>query len=184
MPDSESWRPVQEVVASSFFVPVPVFGRKCRVDMENEFIAQGRPVDLAHVVDFIEAVCNRAGVKSEVCPDLQLAVEEACTNVIKHAYEGLGGEFSVRFQTSARDVVITVHDHGRSFDPTRVSKPDFAVPLEDRPVGGLGLHLIQRLMDEISFTFSATEGNTLVMVKKGCIPQPVPGDPARRENDG
>ena len=67
------------------------------------------------------------------------------------------------------DVTITIHDQGRAFDPTSVPEPDLCCPLEERPLGGLGLHLMQKLMDEVRFTFSPEEGNTIVMVKRRIV---------------
>jgi anti-sigma regulatory factor (Ser/Thr protein kinase) len=135
----------------------------------NECVFTGRIADLPAVGDFIAAACAAAHVGMDVCPDLQLATEEACSNVINHAYAGAGGEFCVRFEARGPDAVITIHDHGKAFDPTVVPRPNLAAPLEERPLGGLGLHLMHRLMDEVVFTFSADGGNTLVMVKRGVV---------------
>ncbi len=129
----------------------------------------GRKADLARVIDFIELSCARAGVTPAASFDLQLATEEACANVIQHAYNGTGGQFEVHFDTRDRDVLIRIHDYGRAFDPNSITQPDLASPLEERPLGGLGLHLIKNLMDEIRFTFSPEEGNTVTMVKRGIV---------------
>jgi serine/threonine-protein kinase RsbW len=128
---------------------------------------------LTHVAEFVEKACEQAGVTPAAQFDIQLAVEEACCNVIEHAYEGDGGKFSVRFETRGPDVVITVCDWGRPFNPNEVASPDLGVPLEERPVGGLGLHLMRQLMDEVRFTFSET-GNQLEMVKRGILAERAP----------
>jgi|BarGraNGADG00212_2_1021979.scaffolds.fasta_scaffold06369_2 anti-sigma regulatory factor (Ser/Thr protein kinase) len=135
----------------------------------DDLVLPGRPGDLALVIDFIEQACTRAGVDPAAWSDLQLATEEACANVIEHAYREAEGQFEVRFDTRGLDVSITIHDHGHSFDPTSVPEPDLIGPLEERPLGGLGLHLMQKVMDEIRFTFSPEEGNTVVMVKRGIV---------------
>jgi anti-sigma regulatory factor (Ser/Thr protein kinase) len=135
----------------------------------DDLVLPGRPADLALVIDFIEQACTRAGVDPAAWFDLQLATEEACANVIEHAYQETGGEFAIGFDARGKDVSITIHDHGRAFDPTSVPEPDLNAPLEERPLGGLGLHLMQKLMDEIRFSFSPEEGNTVVMVKRGIV---------------
>ena len=98
-------------------------------------------------------------------------MEEACCNVIEHAYDGRGGQFVICFASpTSADIEITVHDHGRPFrSAARSLRPNVDLPLEERPIGGLGLHLMYQLMDEVQFSFSA-DGNTLVMVKRDAVP--------------
>lgn len=124
--------------------------------------------DLPKIFAFVEQACEDAQVAPDLRFDLQLAVEEACCNVIEHAYGGTGGEFTVRFASQDQDVVITLHDRGRPFAPGEIARPDLTLPLEQRPIGGLGLHIIYQLMDDVRFTF-AEDGNTLVMVKRNAI---------------
>jgi anti-sigma regulatory factor (Ser/Thr protein kinase) len=135
---------------------------------QHELLARGSMADLPEVIAFIDQCATQARVDAAVRFDLQLAVEEACANVIEHAYGGKGGDFQVRFEASEHDVTITVHDHGRPFTPGDVSEPNLTLPLEERRIGGLGLYLMRRLMDEVRFSF-AEDGNTLVMVKHDVI---------------
>lgn len=135
-------------------------------DFESECCLDGRIADLAYLHGFVDDACQRAQVDPAAWFDLNLAVEEACANVIEHAYCGMGGELMVRFRARGPDVLITVTDHGEPFDPATVTLPDLRIPLENRPVGGLGLFLMQQLMDDVRFTFSA-DGNKLEMVKRG-----------------
>ena len=130
----------------------------------------GTMADLARIGAFIEEACAQAHIDPAARFDLMMAVDEACSNIFEHAYNGLAGEVTLRFETRGRDVVITVRDHGRAFDPDGVPPPDMALPLEERPIGGLGLHLMRQLMDDISFTFSPEHGNILVMAKHGVAP--------------
>lgn len=124
--------------------------------------------DLPKVFTFVEEACRDAPVDPQLCFDLQLAVEEACCNVIEHAYDGAGGEFTLCFAVEGRSVVLTLHDHGRPFKPSEIMPPDLTLPLEDRPIGGLGLYIIYQLMDDVQFSFT-DDGNTLVMVKRNAI---------------
>ena len=134
----------------------------------RELTVPGRAADLPVVLDFVETVCAGAGVRAELWFDLQLAVEEACANVIEHAYGGKGGDLVITFTARERDVVITVLDHGRPFAPEQVVATDMSVPLTQRRIGGLGLHLMHQLMDEVHFDF-AEGSNTLVMVKHDAL---------------
>lgn len=138
----------------------------------RELTVPGRVADLPDVLTFIENVCEEAGVRPELWFDLQLAVEEACANVIEHAYGGQGGDLMITFATRGRDVVLTVWDHGRPFAPEKVAPPDMSLPLTQRGIGGLGMHLMYHLMDEVRFDF-AESGNSLVMVKRDALEVPL-----------
>lgn len=127
-----------------------------------------QPAVLPDVLAFVEEACAAACVAPELLFDLQLAVEEACSNVIEHAYRGASGTFDLSFIAEDGDITFVLHDHGRPFDPGAVPGPDPTLPLEKRPIGGLGLHLIHQLMDDVRFTFDAA-GNTLVLVKRDAI---------------
>ncbi len=137
--------------------------------LKRELTVPGASADLSRITDFVEEASEQAHVASAVCFDLQLAVEEACCNVIEHAYGGGGGAFTVTFETQGRDVVITLRDRGQPFDPIAVAAPDLDKPLQERPIGGLGMFLMYRLMDDVRFTFD-DDGNTLVMVKRDALP--------------
>lgn len=123
---------------------------------------------LPDVLAFIEEACAAAGVNPALFFDLQLATEEACSNVIEHAYRGTRGVFRLTFAVEDRDVIITLYDQGQPFDPQSVARPNPSLPLSKRPIGGLGLHLIYQLMDDVRFAFDAT-GNTLVLMKRNAI---------------
>lgn len=134
----------------------------------RELALDATMADLPAILSFVETACLDAAVNPDLVFDLQLAVEEACSNVIEHAYHGQGGHLRVLFEAADNDVVITLHDQGQAFDPTRVAAPNTALPLSKRPVGGLGLHLMRTLMDEVRFAF-APDRNTLVMIKRNAI---------------
>jgi serine/threonine-protein kinase RsbW len=149
----------------------------------RELSVSGRVADLPDVLAFVEAACEAATVRPELWFDLKLAVDEACANVIEHAYAGRGGDLVITFEARDRDVVLTVRDHGRPFVPEMVVAPDISLPLAQRRIGGLGLHLMYQLMDEVQFDF-AEGGNTLVMVKRDALEASLAGaadSPAERE---
>ncbi len=135
---------------------------------QRELVLDATLTDMPAILSFVETACLDAQVNPDLLFDLQLAVEEACSNVIEHAYRGRGGQLSVRFETDDSDVIITLQDQGQAFNPERVAAPDTKRPLSKRPVGGLGLHLMRTLMDEVRFTF-APGHNTLVMVKRNAV---------------
>lgn len=96
---------------------------------------------------------------------MRMAVDEACSNIIEHAYGGEDrGDINLRCQKLPSRLKVTIKDHGEPFNPALVAEPDIHAPLEERDSGGLGLFLMRQLMDEVTFEFSP-KGNVLVMVK-------------------
>lgn len=121
---------------------------------------------LSHISQFITDAAEGAGLDARATWQVQLAVDEAATNIIQHAYEADDpGKLTVSWQRTANTFTITLRDQGRGFDPHSVPEPDLLSPLEQRQVGGLGIYLMTRLMDEVHFDFNPTRGNTLTMVK-------------------
>jgi anti-sigma regulatory factor (Ser/Thr protein kinase) len=98
--------------------------------------------------------------------EVQTAVDEACTNIIKYAYSGQNGTITVTCDRQNNDFVVTIRDWGKPFDPESVSLPDLEADLDERKTGGLGIYLMKKLMDDVSYSFDARNGNTLVMRKR------------------
>lgn len=132
----------------------------------REMSCEGAMSDVPDLLEFVEAACAEAEIGPETCFDLTLAVEEAASNVIAHGYKGRGGPLSVRLEVRGDDVTIGLRDRARPFKPGKIKPPDTKTPLEDRPVGGLGLLLMHRLMDEVRYE-ALPDGNLLTMVKRG-----------------
>lgn len=97
--------------------------------------------------------------------EVQTAVDEACTNIMKYAYPEKGGVITVTCEMQGNDFVVTIKDKGKPFDPSSVPPPDLEADLDKRKIGGLGIHLMRKLMDDVSYSFDAEKGNRLVMRK-------------------
>jgi len=130
-----------------------------------ELTVPARFENLALIGDFISGVARRAGFDEKGVFNLQLACDEACTNVIEHAYAGGPGQIRIAVTVYPDRIQIQVHDTGRPFDPRAVRAPDLGAPLERRETGGLGLHFMRSIMDEVRFEFDQ-DGNRLTMVKR------------------
>jgi serine/threonine-protein kinase RsbW len=120
---------------------------------------------LASIRDFVAEVSRKAGLSERSIYDLQLAVDEACSNVIRHAYGGRGGQMEVTIEAVDGEMQVVIRDWGQGFDLEVVPVPDVTAPLEARPLGGLGLFLMRQMMDSVEFRFDVTAGNTLTMTK-------------------
>ncbi len=127
---------------------------------------QGGFEKLAEIGEYIEEITIKAGLDESQSYAIQLAVDEAASNVIEHAYRGVSdGKIELTIEHSPQRMIIIVQDEGKPFDPEIVKKYNVEVPLEDMQERGAGLHLIKKIMDEVEFEFSADQGNTLKMVK-------------------
>jgi serine/threonine-protein kinase RsbW len=125
-----------------------------------------RPESLARIAAFVADVARRWGLTPQETFDVQMAVDEACANVIQHAYRGdESGLIELAVACDGKSCTVTIRDHGAPFDPGAVLEPDTTAPLEERPIGGLGLFFMRRLMDEVHFQFDERTGNVLTMVK-------------------
>jgi serine/threonine-protein kinase RsbW len=120
--------------------------------------------NLSLIADFIYRSMNQLGIKAGVL-EVQTAVDEACTNIIKHAYSDEGGIITLTCEVRGNDFIVTIRDRGKPFDPSSVPSPDIEADLDKRRIGGLGIYLMKKLMDDVSYSFDARKGNTLVMRK-------------------
>lgn len=121
---------------------------------------------LAAIGEFITEIARSVGLESSQIYSVQLAVDEACTNIIEHGYGGEGqGEIICECEQIKDGLEIKLRDWGKSFDPNQIPEPDYDVPLEKLQSRGAGLYLMQKTMDEIQFKFDNTKGNLLTMIK-------------------
>ena len=124
------------------------------------------PEQLPALLEFIERTCARADLPQDVAFAVRLAAEEACINVIRHGYRGVApGPVAVGIAHDASRVVVTIEDRAPRFDPADAPPPSVDAPAEDRPLGGLGWHLIRQVMDEVHHAHDVRTGNRLTLVK-------------------
>ncbi len=116
---------------------------------------------------FVAGSARQAGFSEKEIYSIQLAADEASANIIEYAYEGEGnGEIEVDCTWSDDEFNIVICDQGKSFDPSSVPEPNLADDLSKRKIGGLGMYLMRRLMDEVDYRFSPDGGNILTMTKR------------------
>ncbi len=120
--------------------------------------------NLSEVRDFIADVCLKAGFSKRETNNTKLAMDEACTNIIKHAYRDEIGTIRIDVQAEPGKVEINIFDRGKPFDWSGVKDPDLQRYVEIGKKGGLGIYLMNRLMDDLDYQASES-GNRLYMVK-------------------
>ena len=127
---------------------------------------QGYYTSLEKIAEYVHQSAGETGLDECSLYAVISAVDEACTNIIEHAYGGEGiGDIQCTCLTDESTLTILLQDQGRSFDPTKICKPDLSTSLEKRQTHGLGVYLINCFMDEVHFEFTPNSGNTLTMVK-------------------
>jgi anti-sigma regulatory factor (Ser/Thr protein kinase) len=137
-----------------------------------ELILLNRPSEIARLQDQLEALSGQLHLAPKTLHDVQLAVEEHLTNILKYGFEDQAEHrIQVRVLTEATELRIEVEDDGRPFDPLKHPPPDLSQPLEARPVGGLGIHMMRKCMDRIEYR-RANEKNVLLMIKQIKAPAP------------
>ena len=138
-------------------------------DIERKFLLQvpSSTENLALIREFVTSVGRQATLGGEDITNLELAVDEACANVIEHAYgHDISKEVIVRATFNDESLRISVIDTGRGFDPGAVPQQGLDQLVAQRKSGGLGIRLIKTLMDEVSYEIVPGQKNELHMTKK------------------
>ena len=120
---------------------------------------------VSKLTPFIEDIVDDMGYDSSETMKLNLAIEEAVVNVMSYAYpEGSYGEVIVEAQASDDNIKFVITDKGVPFDPTKSDAADTTLSAEERPVGGLGIHLVKNLMDTVKYE-RVDDMNVLTLIK-------------------
>ena len=119
------------------------------VRIERVFVANTDAVP--EIIGLIAGEAEKWGLHPRRLMQLELAVEEAVVNICLYAYEVPPGELTVRIDADAASFLVELIDEGVPFDPLAVEEPDLRADVEDRKVGGLGIFLVRRVMDEVAY---------------------------------
>ena len=108
--------------------------------------------EIPRLSEVVEAFCAPLAPNPKDVPAIQLALEEAVTNVINHGYtDGKPHTLTVDLAAADRRVTVIVTDDAPAYDPLARAEVDITLPLEDRRIGGLGVHLVKKLMDSARY---------------------------------
>ena len=122
--------------------------------------------NLDEIRAYVGAQARAAGFDDRTIYSVQLAADEAASNIIEHAYKGKTGQsFMLRCEFSRDRLTMTFLDRGKAFDFSRVETPDISADLSKRKIGGLGIFLMHKLMDEVVYKVTKS-GNYLTLVKR------------------
>jgi sigma-B regulation protein RsbU (phosphoserine phosphatase) len=128
--------------------------------MKNEMTEVGR------MRAFFFSVCREHGIDDDTAKTLNLALEEWVANVINYAYpKGMRGHVEVTADVTADVLTLVIKDHGAPFDPTQHEEVDIDADLDERAIGGLGIHLVRTIMDTVEYQRTTDGYNRLVLTK-------------------
>jgi anti-anti-sigma factor len=131
----------------------------------RQLTVRGRYDCIPAVTSFVAEAAEAAGLDEDAAFHCRMAVDEACTNVIEHAYGGEDiGAIQITCTIAPGACTIEIVDHGTAFDPNIVPVPQISQDLDKMHPGGIGLHLMRKMMDEVDFRFE-DERNILIMKK-------------------
>lgn len=121
---------------------------------------------LDEIRNFVAEVAREGGFTEKAIYSLQLAADEAASNIIEHAYQGVANaSLQITCDMQDDELIITMRDSGKPFDPSNVKQPNLKAGLSKRQIGGLGVYLMRKLMDEVRYESNAKTGNLLTMTK-------------------
>ena len=122
---------------------------------------------LDEIRDFVGEIARAGGFSDKDVYNIQLATDEAASNVIEHAYEDQpDGILELSCGMRGDVITIVLIDYGESFDPSEIPLPDLKADLSDRKIGGLGIFLMRKLMDEVHYDPKPDKSNILTMTKR------------------
>lgn len=134
------------------------------LENDQEITVAATTEQIPFISDFIEGLMSFSGFDSRKIMEVQLAAEEACTNVARYAYPGKDGNIRIVARMVGDRLNLTIEDWGVPFDPTAHAVALSQASAENRPIGGLGIHLIRSYVDGISFEFRDGK-NALTLIK-------------------
>ncbi|MBI9073125.1 MAG: ATP-binding protein [Melioribacteraceae bacterium] len=134
--------------------------------LSRKIVVNSSTENLSHVRDFIRDAAEECGFSKETSGKIILAVDEACTNVIKHAYKYSDeGNITVEVKFSNSKFSISITDSGTHFDPNKIPEPNLKKYYDEKKVGGLGMFLMKKLMDEVVYNNLSNDRNQVVLSK-------------------
>jgi len=132
----------------------------------KELTVNARRESLLEIKAFVGAALEETACPEITQKQLYIAIDEIFANIANYAYEGAEGSVTVRFEvvSEPRAAVLTFLDNGVPFDPLEMKSPDTSLKASERKIGGLGIFMVRKLMDEVSYEYS--DGKNVLTLRK------------------
>jgi serine/threonine-protein kinase RsbW len=134
---------------------------------EKKLQVKSRTENLSTIREFIQGFAASCGFKQDAIDNMTLACDEACTNIIKHAYQSYpDGEIVIKLKCEEKKLIITIIDYGKAFHPESIPEPDIQEYYRQHRVGGLGMYLMKTLMDDVKYVSIPGKYNQVLLSKR------------------
>lgn len=132
----------------------------------NELEIEAKGENLSQVISFIEQHLDEMDCSPKAKMQISIAAEEIFVNIANYAYAPKIGEATVRVEVSDAPLTVTITfmDNGKPFDPTKKADPNISLPAEERTIGGLGIFMTKKMMDDVSYEYR--DGKNILKIKK------------------
>ena len=138
------------------------------IRMQHSITLKNDIEQVPQLADFVDMVCEELDFDPSLAIQMNLAIEEAVVNVMSYAYPvGVVGNVNIEAQANEERLKFTITDNGIPFDPTAKAEVDTTLSAEDRPIGGLGIHLVRQLMDSINY--ERIDGKNILTLRKKLV---------------
>ena len=127
--------------------------------------------EIGAAAEKVDAFCEAQGISPQVAYAVNLSIDEILTNTISYGYDDdAEHRIDLTFRVDGESLVVTIVDDGRPFDSSTEREPDFDATIEERALGGLGLFLVQQMMDEMSY--ERRDDRNIITLRKSTVEQP------------
>lgn len=132
----------------------------------NELIVDAKTENLNTVLDFVNRQLDQYESSMKIRMQLDVAVEELFVNIAHYAYDNEMGKATIQVEVNKEplSVVITFIDQGKPYDPLAKPDPDITLPAEERPIGGLGIFMVKKSMDNVKYEYK--DGSNILTIEK------------------
>ena len=133
----------------------------------KELDIQAKIDNLEQVMAFVDEQLEEAGCSMKAQMQIDIAVEEVFVNIAHYAYNPVIGDVTIRvaIENDPLAVVLTFIDEGQPYDPLAKEDPDVKLAAEDRQIGGLGIFMVKKTMDDVDYEYN--QGRNILTLKKG-----------------
>ena len=130
----------------------------------TELVVDAKTENLEQVLDYVNGKLKAAGCLAKIQVQIDIAVEEIFVNIVHYAYQGAAGKARVRIQEEPEAVEIIFKDEGIPYNPLKKKDPDVTLSAGDRPIGGLGIYMVKKSMDHVSYDYK--DGQNIFRIQK------------------
>ncbi|MBO4285833.1 MAG: SpoIIE family protein phosphatase [Bacilli bacterium] len=132
----------------------------------SSFVVPADKNEVGRVVEFVNTFLGQFNVEQKILSQIDIAIDEICSNIFNYAYTDKKGTIEV--DISINNNVVSIHfvDTGEPFNPLEKEDPNINLPIEERKEGGLGIYMVKKMMDSVSYHYSKNKENVLTITKK------------------